>query len=346
MASLRFLLALISLGVASLAAEAMTNQPAASDPALTRRVIREIAATQAHQFFLATVKWTTLGGLAGVTLSLVWIAATHAAGLFRSGWRYEAWVRWLLWVFLVLATAGALSVAGFWKGVVRGSEQVLLHSQIGTQALPLVGQVAADGMAAIQLYLAETNRSAWSPKEINRRLEAFRDGTWEVNAPGFARDLHLLPAEVATNLLPQLWREAVTRVPQLDQNPMRDFFQQGVRVLEGALSGNRLDGHLEQAGVSAFLKNLREKLVAEAARTGPPETIGRPELAAFMVQEGIVPAILVPIRSFARSQRNLCLLGAALALVGPPLLFRLTCGRVRGEVPPPLVPPAPPVLHG
>ena len=346
MASLRVLLAFIILGVASLAAEALTNQPAAANPALTRRVIREIAATQAHQFFLATVKWTLLGGLAGVTLSLVWIAATHAAGLFRSGWRYQAWVRWLLWILLVLATTGALAVAGFWKGVVRGSEQVLLHSQIGTQALPLVGQVAADGMAAIQLYRAETNRSAWSPKELNRRLEPFRDGAWEVNAPAFARDLHLLPAEVATNLLPQLWREAVARVPQLDQNPTRDFFLRGVRLLEGALSGNRLDGHLEQAGASPFLKNLREKLVAEAARTGPPESIGRLELAAFVVQEGIVPAILVPIRSFARSQRNLCLFGAALALVGAPLLFRFTCGRVRDDVPPCFVPPAPPILKG
>jgi hypothetical protein len=82
-------------------------------------------------------------------------------------------------------------------------------------------------------------------------------------------------------------------------------------------------GQLKGWGADRVYLAIRDQLTAEASRTGHPETIARQDLSRFLVQEGIVPGIMTPIRSTARSQQLPLIVMAVLIMIGPPLGIRL-----------------------
>jgi hypothetical protein len=80
---------------------------------------------------------------------------------------------------------------------------------------------------------------------------------------------------------------------------------------------------LKKWGADRVLRAIREHLLAEAAKAGNPRQITRQELSAFVVREGVIPGILSPIRSAARSQQ-VGLVGITAAIVVfPPVALRL-----------------------
>lgn len=326
-----FIVLLAALPTAVAAANADASAPEVASPSLTYRFLVELARTQIHMFLFATLKGLALGAILGLLLAIGWTWLCHRLGFYRSGWRYAGWVRWPLWILVSLVGSCFLGLAGFWQGAARGAETVLVRSQIGTRLMPELGRMTADGLAALQVLLTETNRSS---AYLKSRIEAFHAGSWEVNAPEFIRQLERVKTSLVDEVLPNLEQQAFERMPQLRQEPARTLVRLASSFLTASLVETRFNEEMRRIGAGAICRVVRDRLVQVAARSGNPDTIGARELSSFLVNEGIVPAVMAPIRSFCHSQRMLCLLVVVCVLVPPPLVFRFTCGLVPEPNPP------------
>lgn len=304
-----------------------------ADGSLWRQVVSELGATQAHQFLFISIKWAVLGGLLGLLLAILAIIAFKKFGWYRSGWRFAGWIRWPLWILTVVACVGLVGSAGFFVGVIRGSEHVLLRSQLATKVFPEVGDALADGVAAAQLFLAETNAAARSSTNLSARIEAFRSGAWEVNAPEFLRQLDALQSAAVTNIVSEIEQKIVSSSPQLQSGLPNKLVHHSLRLLGTMVVERKINSELHRAKLDDFYHAFRDRFVSEARKQGAPDTIGHRELSGFLVTEAVVPSVMKPIRIFAGGQAKFFLLCAAFGLVLPAGAFRITCGRVKVPLP-------------
>lgn len=323
-----FLLGLVVIA-STWGASAEASGASSGTAPLVRRIVQEMVRTQVPQLLLAALQWTLLGVLLGLAAGVLGILVARALGAYRSGWKYAGWIRWPLWLLTVAACLICAGLWGFWKGVVQGGEQVVRKSQLATEVFPEIGNAVADGVAALQVLLAETNATEPSKGNVTNRVAEFRAGTWEVNAPEFVRQLDRVESTTVSNLVAALEREAVARTPMLRTGLPNQALHQVLSAFGSAVLQKKLDSELKRLGVDTAYHALRDQLVSEAARQGDPHTIGRHEISAFIVNEAIIPAIMKPIRSFAGGQATLMLVLALVCAVVPPLGFTLTCGRVK-----------------
>jgi hypothetical protein len=293
---------------------------------LVQRIIEEIGKSHAHLLLLAVLKWAALGACAGLAVSVFSTFIFHKLGWYRSAWKHAKWVRWLLWLVTVGAVTVLAGTAGFWKGAVQESEQVLMKSQLGTEVLPVVGDTLADGVAALHVLLTDP---AGSDSRISNQITAFRAGTWELDAQKFVTQLDRVRTDTVSNLVQSLEAELVRRNPSFQAGLPNKVLHQTLGVFGAALAQNKFDSELKRLGVEPFYHALREKLVAEARRHNAPETISHHEISALLVKEGVMPAVLRPIRSFGLTQFLLFLVLAGCCMVLAPVLFHFTCGRVK-----------------
>jgi hypothetical protein len=319
-------LAIGSAIAANFVAQAQQTAPTGGGWQLTHSLITELARTQTHLFLWATLKGIAVGGIVGLVVGILCLFLANRLGLYRSAWRHERWVRWPFWILTVLLSGSFVAMAGFWQGAIRGSEIVLAESQFGTRLLPELGRLAADGLAATQVWFSDNTHSR---SNLAARLEAFHAGTWELNAPELVTQLGRVKMEMIDEFLPGLEAQALARFPQLQAEPARTLLRRAGAFLTSALIDPTLNDQVRRVGADRFALALRERLVSEAARAGNPETITQQELSRFLVRDGIIPALMAPIRSFCNSQRMLCLAGFGISIFAPPLVFRLTCGRKR-----------------
>lgn len=299
------------------------------DSKLARQILHEIAASQIHHLLWASIKWATLGALLGLALAIVAIILFRRAGWYRSEWKHAGWIRWPLWISTVIFCPLLLGTAGFWKGAIHGSERVLLKSQMATDVFPKAGDVVADGVAAIQVFLTDTNSATRSETNLTARVGAFRNGEWEVNAPAFVRQMDEISADAMAGFVAALEAKAVASHPRLQTGLGRTLLHQSLGGFGAALARKKLDSEMKRLGVADFYHALRDRLVVEARQHGDPDTINHRELSAFIVKEAIVPSLMKPIRTFAGGQAKLFVLLALLAAVLPPAGFRAACGRVK-----------------
>lgn len=304
---------------------------------LARQIFDELAATQSHQFIFISFKWAALGAFVGFWVGILAIVAFRKLGWYQSGWRFAGWVRWPIWILGVTACIGLIGSAGFFLGTIRGSEHVMLKSQLGTKVFPLVGDALADGIAGVQVYLANTNSASGS--NLTVQVDGFHRGDWEVDAPKFLHQLDELSAGAASNLIVEVETRLVANRPQLQSGLPNTILHHTLRLLGTVIVEGKIHSQLKRSHLDDFYHGVRDHLVAEAREHGHPETINHPELSAFLIKEVIVPSVMKPIRMFAGSQANMFFLFAILSIVIPPTIFKFTCGRVK-----PPTPPEPPQL--
>ncbi|HEX2853405.1 MAG TPA: hypothetical protein VHO24_09215 [Opitutaceae bacterium] len=284
-----------------------------------------LASELGHDEFIALLQSLAVWGLLGAGLGLLLGFASYR--LFRQlGWygAHSTTGRWLQrGVFAAVAATCAvlLGGAGFWEGVHRRCHDVVTRSRIGTDALPVVADLCAEGIVRLDLAM-EPGVDA-STAAGDARLTAFRAGTWELDAPKFLGRIDTLRGETFRELLAGFERDALDRAPALKGGLTERLLHYTTQNLGTALLEQKLSSELRRRGLDHLHTALRTGLVAEAARTGNPATIGHRDLARFIQREGIVPTLVVPIRSFARSQQNIYALVAAFACIAPAAMSRL-----------------------
>jgi hypothetical protein len=263
----------------------------------------------------------------------------------RLGWydlriRFARGLRWTAFFLTTVLAGFFFALIGSWHGAIRGSERVLTQSQLGTVVFPEIANTIADGMAWVQVQATSpgaTNDTAWPAQ-----LESFRTDQWELDAPQFFRHLDNLTEEVITNSLVRLEQSALERAPQLKGGLGEKLLHQTLHGLGRPLITRQATSKLKRWGANQVYYAIREKLTPEAALAGNPETIKRSEISRFLIREGLVPGILNPIRTVARSQQIPLLIIGLLVIFVPPACFRLAQSRFgKTSLPPPVIPPRP-----
>lgn len=322
----------IVLAGAVRSAEEAVGAGAAGGGEWTRAVFRELFASRIHELALSAVSWVLLGAVLGAAAAVALILVTRKTRCWRSGWRFAGWVRWPLWTSMVVLTSGFLALAGFWKGVASGGEQVLRKSQLATGVFPLAGDALADALVSLQTRLESDQTDAGTNGVAAARLEDFKAGRHEFDAARFSGQIDHLRDGAVSNILRHAELRAAEATPLLADGLGRVVLGLGLRTLGGALVGDDMDTGLRRFGLAGLQEALREDLPALAKKTGHPDTVTRPELSAFLVQEAVVPVLLLPVRTFVKTNiwLNVILAGASLLL--PIVFFRCTCGLVKAPV--------------
>jgi hypothetical protein len=296
-------------------------------------ILRELGRSQTSGFILDLGKWTLLGGFIGVLLAVCACVLFARLRWYDVRWRFARGLRWSIFAITVLLSTVLFGLAGFWTGAIRGSERVLTRSQLATEVFPRIGDVIADGMAWIQLR-ALSFPAADEPA-MSSMLDEFRAGKWELHAPRFAEQLDKVTEDVVTDIVTHLEKSALEHTPQLRGGVSEKLLHELLNRLGRLLVQKKLTSELGNFGADRVYAAIRGQLTVEAERAGDRETISRSEISAFLVREGIVPGIMKPIRSTARSQQvPLVAIGVGVILV-PPVSMRLARGlsRKRNESP-------------
>ena len=302
------------------------------------KVLLEFGRAQVTGFIFDALKWTLLGALVGVVVAVLACILFSRLGWYHLEWRFARGLRWTIFALTVVLSAVLFSLVGFWSGAIAGTERVLLKSQLATDVFPRVGEVIADGMAWVQIRASSANNTNQELK-----LDEFRAGKWELHAGQFLQQLDDLKTDSITNALVWLEQSALENTPQLKGGFGEKILHEILNGLGRVLVEKKVTSELNNFGVDRIYFAVREQLKTEAGKSGDPQTIGRAEISVFLIRDGIVPGILKPVRSTARSQQ-LPLVGIALvALIVPPLCMRLARSRFAGPTQP-QVPPAPPPI--
>jgi len=300
---------------------------------LLRVALEELGREEVVAVLKSSLAWGALGALLGLLLS----GAIHF-GYRRLGW-YACGTtggRWALRLALVLVTVLCIALgalAGLGEGVHRRAHDAVAHSRIGTQLLPPVSDLAAE--ACSWLYLAVETGRAPDQAAAAARLQAFRDGRWELDVQEFLDRAAALRDGTFAHLLGQLEQSIFDRYTDLRGGTIEQAVRTAIRRVGPHLLEARLSEELERRGVEPIRVAIRDRLVAEAARRGEPRTIGFADLSDFLRREGIIPAIVTPVRTFIRQQQVL-FVGLALAAC---LVPGLVCRACRARPVPPAAPP-------
>lgn len=293
------------------------------------KVLLEFGRSQMTGFIFDALKWTLLGALLGVFLAVLTCMIFSRLGWYRLEWRFARGLRWTIFTLTVVLAAVLFSLVGFWSGAIAGTERVLLKSQLATEVFPRIGEAVADGMAWVQIRASSVGNTNQELK-----LEEFRAGKWELHAGQFLQQLDELKGDSITNALVWLEQSALENTPQLKGGLGEKVLHEILNGLGRLLVEKKVTSELNNYGVDRIYFAVREQLKTEAGKAGDPQTIGRTEISVFLIRDGIVPGILKPVRSTARSQQ-LPLIGIALmTLIVPPLCIRLARSRFAGPKPP------------
>ncbi|MEY4387494.1 MAG: hypothetical protein RLY20_2777 [Verrucomicrobiota bacterium] len=298
---------------------------------MLKQILKEGADSQAHQFLFIAIKWAVLSGLIGLFFGIISLVLFRKCGWYRSAWRFERWVRWPLYVLVPVACSSLLGSAGFFVGVIRGSEFVFKHSQIATKVFPEVGGAMADGVMIAQTWLQNTNAESHAKSNLTAVVTAFHDGAIEVNAPLFLEELDTLQSAAASNIVLEIEHEVVTRRPEFKSGLPNWLMHQSLNWSWRLTVERKLSSELKRRNLDDAYKAFRDRLVSSAKMKGNPDTISHADLSALLVDEVVEPAAMTPIRVFAGGQAKMLLFFSVLTAVIPAGLFRLTLGRVEAK---------------
>jgi len=309
------------------------------------KVLLEFGRSQVTGFVFDALKWTFIGALVGALVAVLACIVFSRLGWYDLQWRFARGLRWSIFTLTVVLSAILFSLVGFWSGAIAGTERILLKSQLATDVFPKVGEAIADGMAWVQIRASSANNTN---QESSLKLDEFRAGKWELHAGQFLQQLDDLKGDSITNTVAWLEQSALERTPQLKGGLGEKILHETLNGLGRLLVEKKVTSEFKNYGVDRIYVAVREQLKTEAGKSGDPQTIARGEISVFLIRDGIVPGILKPVRSTARSQQ-LPLVGIALmVLIVPPLCVRLSRSRFGGSTqtqnptaPPPILPRGP-----
>jgi hypothetical protein len=284
-------------------------------------LLREFGRSQVSGFIFDLIKWTILGAAIGAAVAAAACWVFFRLQCFEISWRFARALRWTLFALTTVISAVLFSLAGFWSGAIAGSERVLSRSQLATDVFPKIGDAIADAMAWVQVRPQFSRMT--NDVELSSKLEEFRAGKWELHAAQFLQQMASIKQEVITNLVAQVEHSALLRSPKLKGGLGEKLLHQFLDGLGRLAAAKQAASELKGWGADRVYFAVVQELQTAAANHGHPDTIARSEISALLVQKGIVPAIMRPIRSTARAQQLPLVAIAIVAMVLPPLCVRL-----------------------
>jgi membrane protein YqaA with SNARE-associated domain len=302
-------------------------------------VVETVLKTQLLDLIGLSVAGTVLGAVVGFALGILGYFALKRVGGYDWGWAHAKWLRRVLAVVMALAGAATGAFVGLVDGSIRGFEQVLRESQLATEVFPVAGDFGADLVAALYVEVPrlESGKDAVYPKQ---EVQAFRKGEWEVDVAKLAALTSVEPERVAT-LVTALQEEALSSFPSWRGGSFERILNTVLVTLSQAIVATKGRG-IGLRKVTKIMRKAIDALPSAAKKSGDPNTIGRENLSEHVVQFGVVPVLMWPVRSTARTYELLAILGLVLGSLLGAGMFRLAERiRTRNRLTPPTPGPTP-----
>jgi hypothetical protein len=304
-----------------------------------RDAARWLAQEMGRADFLALLKvcllWGVLGAIVGLCLGLGAYRLFRRARWYDSRTTTTRWVHRSLGVITTGLVVLLLGTAGAWEGVHREAPGVIERGRIGRELLPQLADFLSLQLARLDLLLRTGGKSSVKTEEAY--VAEFVAGKREIDVPALLQRMQALQKEIYATATAELESRARAEMPWLRGAPGQKFLHHVVSEVTAVLLDHKLSTELQRHGMAQTYDAVRHRLEAEAARTGNPATIGQRDLAAFIQREGLVPAFIAPIRSFARQQQILCGVLAVLTCILPAVVCRIARPRASAPTPAPAV---------
>lgn len=293
------------------------------------QVWQELWNTRLDVLLLQALVWGAAGAVLGLVLAVAGTALLRRLGAWTWGWRHARWLRGSGYILVALGCAAAGGAAGGLQGVSRGAEVVLRESQLATRVFPVAGEAGADLLLVLDEAARAGSVATLDSAALSAALEEFRAGRRELDVDGLAERVRGLSDAVVHEALASV----TARVPGLaDHALLQTVVEASLAAIARKLLARELGKQAEALHLDAFYREVVDELPALAARAGDPRGASRAELAGHLVQRGLVPALLRPLRGFLRSQQLVAGLAWLGVLLVPPGLFALAEGiRLRRE---------------
>ncbi len=278
------------------------------------RILAEIIKTYFFPILGQTLGWTVLAGFAGLFLAFLANFAMGRMGAYRCDWPHAKWVRWtgLACMLILLPILGA--GVGFYEGLYRAGRDLLTEGSLPEKVYPQVGGVGADLATALYLY-------ADSAEIPTGRIEAFRDGKWELDVGTFATRVQGMRRQALGTVADPIKEQARARFgPAWSglSELLVDQILEGVTglVIQESVESVSLDDEARVA--SRFMTGLARTATA----SGNPRTVTHAELSGYLTEALIVESLLASLRPFVRGNQIALLLLVGLTLATPPAVLR------------------------
>lgn len=293
--------------------------------------------TELHTLLGMSAIWSVIGGVIGLGVGILAYALVRKLGGYDWGWPHAKWFRWLTCAVVVLGTVAVGGAIGLGKGASDGFEVVLRKSQLATEVFPVAGDVAADLIATLYLELSiEDTAEALSDAQAKTakadrasKLAAFREGVYEIDVASLMAGANTLQAARVTEIVKELEDEVLDEFPSWRGGTFEKVLNTVLVTLGEALVSHEV----KKLGLGKLVRQMTKavkSLPKAAAKSGDPKLIDRGELSEHVVQFGVVPALMVPVRSFIRGYQ-FAAAGAFLALLLLPVAFFRTAEFIRSR---------------
>lgn len=302
--------------------------------------------THAGTMTMSVALWACLGVLAGLILSLLACWLLSRLGAFRLAWKHVVWLKVLaiLWIVGVCTVLGG--VLGFVEGTARGAGAILRDGQFRADVLDPIGRECASGIASIDWLLRKaeadpnaTGLEAEDQKQWDAFLERFRAGGEELNVKALIQRAKKVKDtiidKVARDTLADLRKNGTLKQGSLEDSVLQAILPYAIQWM----AGRELEQRLGVEGVIESIKQFVDGMPDAAARAGDPATIAFDELAAHSIDQGVLPLIEYPVRTFTGSMQKIILIPLVVAVLLPIILFALIRRIARPKA---LAPPPPP----
>lgn len=292
---------------------------ASVDDDLAGKVFEEILDSNVSGLAWAMAWRSLVFGVLGLLLGLgVFFGLRHIQA-FRLSWEHAKWVRGVTGALYVLAFAGTGAYLGFWKGAIVGSEEMILEGQIGKDVLPIAGDAGSLMIASIyvgseMLDEGEASFDDAQVAKIGARVTEYGEGEWSMGTEELQARLVGVRNRVVEIGTEVARREIYDRHPELEGTLADDIIPWTLDKLGNLLADEALKAALETDSVEP-IEQVFARLDEAAAREDQPAMLSHVELRDHVVEVGLVPLVMQPIRSFCRGQQVIGLIVLVVFLV-------------------------------
>ncbi len=257
----------------------------------------------APDFMWSMTKWTVGLGLLGLPVAVGCFLALRSLGAYRWQWKHAKYLRFVAFVLVLVSTVALFGLAGMHFGALAGLGGVLESEEL-KEDLRTVGGAGADLVGGLYVAapiamdgLLDKGARARMMAAVEKELETFRKGEWELDVAEFETRLEGVTESFLETVLPALKQVISEKYPSLAEGKDEKLLDWLLVTFGERLILTIAERRLEKAGLNDPIAMAWAGLDGLASKHGDPATVTHPELAAYLPNRFLHAAVVKPARA-------------------------------------------------